>query len=83
MGDTGGLGLLWYDGDEEGDEEQHLLEQQAMNCKQRREDLKDPDFQIKSRLQIPNPVFSGLILLVPIKHAQLTCSQHVCLFDGC
>ncbi|XP_041820709.1 zinc finger protein 568-like [Chelmon rostratus] len=51
--DTGSLGLLWYD-DEEGDggdEEQQLSVQTATSSRQRREDLKDPDYQIKSRGQ--------------------------------
>ncbi|XP_076580929.1 uncharacterized protein LOC143316954 isoform X2 [Chaetodon auriga] len=49
--DTGSLGLLWYD-DEEGDggdEEQQLSARLATSSKLRRENLKDPDYQIKSR----------------------------------
>nr|XP_046236019.1 zinc finger and SCAN domain-containing protein 2-like isoform X2 [Scatophagus argus] len=53
--DTGSLGLLWYDDEESdgADEEQQLSTQPAMSSKQRREDLKDPDYQIKSRLISP------------------------------
>ncbi|XP_074480698.1 uncharacterized protein LOC141761266 [Sebastes fasciatus] len=54
--DTGSLGLLWFDDEEEdddgggGDEEQQLS---AMSSRQRREDLKDPDYQITPRLISP------------------------------
>ncbi|XP_038587327.1 zinc finger protein 37-like isoform X2 [Micropterus salmoides] len=50
--DTGSLGLMWFDDDddEEGDdEEQQLSAQPATSSRKRREDLKDPDYQIKSR----------------------------------
>ncbi|XP_051260074.1 zinc finger protein 37 isoform X2 [Dicentrarchus labrax] len=53
--DTGSLGLLWFDDDEEddGDEEQQLSARPATSSRQGREDLKDPDFQITSRLISP------------------------------
>ncbi|XP_056224846.1 zinc finger protein 502-like [Seriola aureovittata] len=48
--DTGSLGLLWFDDDDEGeDEEERPSMQTAMSCRQKREDLQDPDFQIPSR----------------------------------
>ncbi|XP_038587317.1 zinc finger protein 37-like isoform X3 [Micropterus salmoides] len=52
--DSGSLGQLWYDDDEEGDggnEELQLSVQPATSL--RKEDLKDPDFQIESRLSSP------------------------------
>ncbi len=54
--DTGSLGLLWYDDDEEGDEEQQLSVRPETSSRQKREDLKDPDYQITSRSQIPENV---------------------------
>ncbi|KAI3376492.1 hypothetical protein L3Q82_016451 [Scortum barcoo] len=53
--DTGSLGLLWYDDDDDddGDEEQQLSVRPATSSRQKREDLKDPDYQITSRLISP------------------------------
>ncbi|KAM9426146.1 uncharacterized protein KZ484_016693 isoform 2-T2 [Pholidichthys leucotaenia] len=52
MEDTGNLGLLWYNEDvvvdEEEEEEQHLV-QPSTSSGQRRADLKDPDYQMRSR----------------------------------
>uniref|UniRef100_UPI0037E915FF zinc finger protein 37-like n=1 Tax=Semicossyphus pulcher TaxID=241346 RepID=UPI0037E915FF len=48
--DTGSLGL-WFDEDDGGDEEQQLsLHSMTTSSRQRREDLKDPDFQISPRV---------------------------------
>ncbi|XP_071315959.1 uncharacterized protein [Trachinotus anak] len=51
--DTGSLGLLWYDDDDEGEDEEQLPKEPATSCRQKREDLKDPDYQIPSRLFSP------------------------------
>ncbi|XP_040887551.1 zinc finger protein 846-like isoform X2 [Toxotes jaculatrix] len=53
VGDTGSLGLLWYDDDEgEGEEEQPSMEP-ATSSTQKQEDLQDPDYQIPSRSLSP------------------------------
>lgn len=44
---------MWFDDEDEGeDEEEQQSVQPASSSRQRREDLKDPDYQIPSRLQI-------------------------------
>lgn len=45
--DTESLGLLWYDDIDE--EEQELM--QPTSSQQKREDLKDPDYKMPSRLE--------------------------------
>lgn len=56
MEDTGSLGLdLWFDDDDDDvceDEEAQSTVQPATSSRQKREDLKDPDYQIPSRLKI-------------------------------
>lgn len=53
--DTGSLGLLWFDDDEDDDdvvcedEEEQPTVRPATSYRQKREDLKDPDYQIPSR----------------------------------
>lgn len=49
--DTGSLGLLWYDDNDE--EEEQRLVQQTTSSRQKREDLKDPDYKIPSRFEAP------------------------------
>lgn len=50
-GDSGSLGFLWFNGDDEGeDEEEQLSVQQETSSRQKQEDLRDPDYQIPSRL---------------------------------
>lgn len=46
--DTESLGLLWYDIDDD-EEEQELV--QPTSSRQKREDLKDPDYKMPSRLE--------------------------------
>ncbi|XP_018545307.1 zinc finger protein 317 [Lates calcarifer] len=49
-GDSGSLGFLWFNGDDEGeDEEEQLSVQQETSSRQKQEDLRDPDYQIPSR----------------------------------
>ena len=51
MGDTESLGLFWYEGDyDDEDEVEQLLVQPTTSSRQKREDLKDPDYEIPSRL---------------------------------
>lgn len=79
---------MWFDDDddEEGDdEEQQLSAQPATSSRKRREDLKDPDYQIKSRSQI---------LLQPTHTAKPKVCGHPCgqqvvgwmllaIYEGC
>ncbi|XP_049424186.1 zinc finger protein 37-like isoform X2 [Epinephelus fuscoguttatus] len=54
--DTGSLGLLWFGEEEDGDGDDGVDEEQqlsAASSRQRREDLKDPDYQITSRVISP------------------------------
>ncbi|XP_026225000.1 zinc finger and SCAN domain-containing protein 2-like isoform X2 [Anabas testudineus] len=49
--DTGSLGLLWFDDDDDvcEDEEEQPTVRPATGSRQKREDLKDPDYQMPSR----------------------------------
>ncbi|XP_062301143.1 zinc finger protein 250-like isoform X2 [Scomber scombrus] len=55
--ETGSLGLMWYDDEEEEeeveDEEQRLSVRPTANSRQRRDDQKDPDYQIPARVSSP------------------------------
>lgn len=47
--DTESLALLWYDDIDDDEEEQELV--QPTSSRQKREDLKDPDYKMPSRLE--------------------------------
>lgn len=47
--DTESLGLLWYDDIDDDEEEQELV--QPTSSRQKREDLKDPDYIMPTRLE--------------------------------
>lgn len=58
--DGGRLSFLWYndddaddDGNKEEDEEKPLLDQTSGSSRQRKEELKDPDYKVPQRLLIP------------------------------